>query len=219
MDQIQTDKINSFLKLCGIENKDTFIEKCSTLKDFLYEENSKYNLTRIKDDFEFWNKHVADSASIGIYFAKQILASKRIADIGCGAGFPSIILSIMYPEQQITAIDSTGKKTNFVKMTSKALNLKNLEVITGRSNELKIACKFDLITARAVAEPTKIFRESHHLLSYDGNFILYQTPSEITTHLSAINKFTANDRFKWSIVAPFQIPGGENRIFLYSNRK
>lgn len=219
MDQIQTDKISSFLTLCGVIDLEAFIEKCSKLKSLLYEENAKYNLTRIKDDFEFWNRHIADSASIGIYFRKQILASNRIADIGCGAGFPSIILAIMYPEQHITAVDSTGKKINFVKMAAEALSLKNLEVITARSNELKIASRFDLITARAVAEPTKIFRETYHLLSNKGNFILYQTPSEIETHLSVINKFTSQDRFKWSISEPFHIPGGENRIFLYSNRK
>lgn len=219
MDQIQTDKIDSFLTLCGVKNLEAFIEKCSKLKSLLYEENAKYNLTRIKDDFEFWNRHIADSASIGIYFRKQILDSNRIVDIGCGAGFPSIILAIMYPEQLITAVDSTGKKTNFVKMAAKTLGLKNLEVITARSNELKIASRFDLITARAVAEPTKIFRETYHLLSNKGIFILYQTPSEIETHLSVINKFTSHDRFKWSISESFHIPGGENRIFLYSNRK
>lgn len=219
MDQIQTDKINSFLTLCGVKDIEIFIAKCTKLKDLLYEENSKYNLTSIKDDFEFWNRHIADSASIGIYFRKQILGSKTIADIGCGAGFPSIILAIMYPEQHIIAIDSTGKKTNFVKMASTALRLKNIEVITARSNELKTVSRFDLITARAVAEPTKIFRETYHLLSNKGNFILYQTPSEIETHLSVINKFTSQDRLKWSISETFQIPGGENRIFLYSNRK
>lgn len=216
MDQIQTDKIKSFLTLCGVGDNEIFFEKCTKLKELLYEENSKYNLTRIKDDFEFWNRHIADSASIGIYFKKQILESKRIADIGCGAGFPSIILAIMYPKQHIIAIDSTGKKTNFVKMAAEALSLKNIEVVTGRSNELKIVSKFDLITARAVAEPTKIFRETYHLLSNKGNFILYQTPSEIETHLSIINKFTSQDRIKWSVSEPFQIPGGENRIFLYS---
>lgn len=216
MDQSQTDKINSFLELCGVKEIDSFIEKCSKLKNLLYEENSKYNLTRIKDDFEFWNRHIADSASIGIYFRSQITASKQIADIGCGAGFPSLIMAMMYPEQHIIAIDSTGKKTNFVKMAADALDLKNLEIITARSNELKISSRFDLITARAVAEPTKIFRDTVHLLSNKGNFILYQTPSDIKTHLSEIKKFTARDGFKWSISEPFQIPGGENRIFLYS---
>ncbi len=219
MDQTQTDRINNFLELCGVKNNNSFIEKCSALKNLLYEENTKYNLTRIKDDFEFWNRHIADSASIGIYFKNLISSSKYIADIGCGAGFPSIVLAIMYPEQNITAIDSIGKKTNFVKMAAHALNLSNLKVITGRSNELKPAIKSDLITARAVAEPTKIFKETKHLLSGKGNFVLYQTPSEVESQLYEINKLSSKNGFIWSTSAPFQIPGGENRIFLYSKRK
>lgn len=219
MDQLQIDRINRFLTLCGVEKLEAFTEKCSVLKNFLYEENLKYNLTRIKDDFEFWNRHVADSASIAIYFREQILKAKKIADIGCGAGFPSLILAMMFPSQCITAVDSIGKKTNFVKIAADVLSLKNLEVITGRSNELKLSSKFDIITARAVAEPTKIFRETKHLLSNTGNFILYQTPTNIETQLTEINSFTEKSGLTWTLSNPFQIPGEENRIFLYSKRK
>lgn len=213
------DKIKQFLTLCGIADVENFFAKCYILKDFLYEENSKYNLTRIKDEFEYWNRHVADSASIGIYFSKQLSSTKRIADIGCGAGFPSMILAIMYPNQIFTAIDSVGKKTNFVRLAAEKLELKDFEVITGRSNELKLAQKFDLITARAVADPVKIFRETKHLLIESGNYILYQTPTQIDSLKSDIEKLSAKNGFIWSLSEPFQLPGGEKRIFLYSSRK
>jgi len=212
------DRVKIFLARCGVTDIDSFSEKCSQLKDFLYEENSKYNLTRIRDEFEYWNRHIADSASIGIYFKKQLTAAKKIADIGCGAGFPSIILAIMFPNQIFTAIDSIGKKTNFVRIAAQKLELKNLQVITGRSNELKLSTKSDLIIARAVAEPVKIFKETKHLLAQSGNYILYQTPTQIDPLKTDIEKISAKNGFKWHLSEPFQLPGGENRIFLYSTR-
>ena len=212
-------KIQDFLLSCGIKDIDAFVSKCILLKEFLYEENSKYNLTRIKDDFEYWNRHIADSASIGLFFTKKLMASNRIADIGCGAGFPSMVMALIYPNQHITAIDSIGKKTNFVKMASEKLGLSNIEVVTARSNELKLPQKFDIITARAVAEPSKILKETRHLLAPDGNYILYQTPSEIEALKSAVSVVSAKFGFKWHLSEPFTLPSGENRIFLYTSRR
>ncbi|HBM15346.1 MAG TPA: 16S rRNA (guanine(527)-N(7))-methyltransferase RsmG [Lentisphaeria bacterium] len=213
------DRIAIFLNLCKVSVSETIIQKLTDLKELLYQENLKYNLTRIKDEFEYWNKHVADSASIGLYFSQVIESSKTIADIGCGAGFPSIVLSIMYPNQIFTAIDSIGKKTTFVKMASEKLQLKNLEVITGRSNEIKLSKKFDFITARAVSEPVKIFRGTKHLLTQSGNYILYQTPARIETLKSEVETISSKYGFAWFLSEVFHLPGGETRIFLYSSRK
>lgn len=210
-------KVIEFLKKCGVSNIEKFMLNCQILKDLLEEENSKYNLTRITADFDYWNKHVADSASMGLFFKDKLLTGIKIADIGCGAGFPSIILAIAFPKTSITAIDSTGKKTDFVRLIKEKLKLDNLSVITGRARELKLDRKFDIITARAVGEPIKIFKESKTWLIRGGMFILYQTPT-ILSELNTLNKLTSEYKIRWETTEQFTLPGGEQRLFLYCSQ-
>lgn len=209
--------ITDFIKKCGISDVDKLLSKCETLKVLLSEENSKHNLTRITSDFDYWNKHIADSASMGLFFKDRLLAGIKVADIGCGAGFPSIVLAIAFPKIEVTAIDSVGKKAEFVRLIKEKLTLDNLTVVTGRARELKFFGKFDIITARAVGEPIKIFRESRTWLSKYGSFVLYQTPS-ICSEVDLINRLTCGYEMYWKTTEQFVLPGGETRIFLYSKQ-
>ncbi len=210
-------EIIDFLEKCGIPDVKDFLSKCEILKVLLLEENLKHNLTRITSDFDYWNKHIADSASIGFFFKDKLLNGVKIADIGCGAGFPSIVLAIAFTKTDVTAIDSTGKKTEFVRLAKEKIGLNNLSVVTGRARELKLTGKFDIITARAVGEPIKIFRESQSWLNKGGNFVLYQTPS-ICSELNVLNKLTCGYGIHWKTTEQFTLPGGENRVFLYSKK-
>lgn len=214
IDNSKQKNITDFLGKCGISDVKNFLSKCEILKRLLLEENVKFNLTRIISDFDYWNKHIADSASIGLFFKDKLLNGVKVADIGCGAGFPAIVLAIAFPKTEITAIDSTGKKTEFVRLVKKKLELNNLLVIKGRARELNLF-GFDIITARAVGEPIKIFRESRTWLAKGGSFVLYQTPS-ICSEIDSINKLTCGYGIKWKATEQFILPGGENRIFLYS---
>lgn len=208
-----------FYKKCGITDIDKFIEKCTRLKNFLDEENKKFNLTRIREGFDYWNKHIADSLSISIFFPEIVEKKLAVADIGCGAGFPALVLAIAFVNLEITAIDSTRKKTNFVMHAAKLLDLDNIKVITGRGNELRLLQKFDLITARAVAEPYIIFRETKNLLKSTGKIIVYQTPKDIDEKLKVNNKETEQFSFIWNTTSLFTLPGGEERLFIVGNKK
>jgi 16S rRNA (guanine527-N7)-methyltransferase len=210
-------EIIEFIKRCGIPDVDKLLSRCETLKVLLLEENSKHNLTRITSDFDYWNKHIADSASMGLFFKDKLLDGIKIADIGCGAGFPSIVLAIAFQKTEITAIDSVGKKAEFVRLAKGKLALDNLTVVTGRARELKFFGKFDIITARAVGEPIKIFRESRAWLSKCGSFVLYQTPS-ICSEVDSLNRLTCGYGICWKATEQFALPGGENRTFLYSKK-
>jgi 16S rRNA (guanine527-N7)-methyltransferase len=215
IDSTSLKRITVFLGKCGIADVKNLLSRCETLKVLLLEENSKHNLTRITSDFDYWNKHIADSASIGLFFKNKLLNGIKIADIGCGAGFPSIVLAIAFPKIKVTAIDSIGKKTEFVRLAKEKIGLNNLSVVTGRARELKLPVKFDMITARAVGEPIKIFKESRAWLNKGGSFILYQTPS-ICSEFDSLNKLTCGYGIHWKATEQFTLPGGENRIFLYS---
>lgn len=208
-------EIVDFLQTCGIPHVDSLLSKCEALKGLLLEENTKHNLTRITSGFDYWNKHIADSASIGLFFKEKLLNGIKIADIGCGAGFPSIVLAIAFPKTEVVAIDSVGKKTDFVRLAKEKIGLNNLSVVTGRARELKLSGKFDMITARAVGVPIGIFKDSRAWLKKQGSFVLYQTPS-ICSELDSLNKLTCGYGTHWRTTEPFTLPGGEHRIFLYS---
>ena len=79
--------------------------------------NRQFNLTRITEPEEFWEKHLWDSLR-GIapkqHFIPGIEKSKRIIDIGTGAGFPGIPISLLFPNSHVTLLDSTRKKITFI---------------------------------------------------------------------------------------------------------
>ncbi len=196
-----------------------FVEKIRRFQDLLREENAKYNLTRIVESPEFEWKHVADSLAIAGFFPELTRGRWRIADIGCGAGFPSVVLAAAFPDVEITAIDSTGKKANFVRLAAETLSLANLRVVCGRGVELnrkpEFQDAFDVVTARAVAPAAKLFREcSKFPRKKGGRFIFYQSPQQAESELPELFSLTKRH---WHKTDAFELPGGAgSRLFLYS---
>ena len=210
------EKIKSYCELCGVGNIEKFIEDCSLLKKILTSENKKYNLTRIREDSDYWNKHIADSLSVVSAFPELKENNYKIADVGCGAGFPSLVLAIAFKNLKLTAIDSIQKKTNFVQLAAKQLELNNLDVIWGRARELKINEQFDYVTARAVAEPIKIFKECRKFINQNGKIIIFQTPKTQTAPVDILNKWTKKYSFTWDKTDELILPGGDKRLFIYA---
>ena len=132
-----------------------------------------------------------------------------LADIGCGAGFPSLVLALAFPSWKIFAIDSAGKKTRFVESASQALQLKQITVVNRRSNELNHLAeyrkRFDIVTARAVAESPRLYRDNRDFPMEKGCFIFYKTPEQAAEELPELQK-SAKKRH-WSISENFQLPG------------
>ena len=206
---------------CGVNSPEKFIVMCDRLELLLNETNQYTNLTRICSHDDFINKHVADSLLIAKYLPQLTHESITIADIGCGAGFPSLILAIAYPNLQITAIDSNQKKCAFVTTAAEKLGLPNLQVVAGRARELnrqpQWQGKFNIITARAVAEAATIFRETKNMLTDGGKFIFYKTPQQVTSDLPKLEKNSQKYNFTWQTTEIYALPGGGGqRQFIYS---
>ncbi|MBR2643492.1 MAG: 16S rRNA (guanine(527)-N(7))-methyltransferase RsmG [Lentisphaeria bacterium] len=182
----------AFAEECHVKNAPEFAIQCARLREILEEANKITNLTRILGEQDFAIKHAADSLSIGKFFPELAEKTLRIADIGCGAGFPSLILALAYPQLTITSIDSTGKKIAFVADAAKKLGLTNLTAIHGRANELnrkqEFMRKFDIITARAVAEAASIYRDTSKFPAPGGRYILYQSPERAETDSAQLQK-------------------------------
>ena len=126
-------------------------ERFYLLTETMLAVNEHMNLTAITEPEEIIVKHYTDCALL----APLVPHGAMTADIGTGAGFPSLPLAILRPDVRILAVDSTEKKCRYVEETAKKLGLLNLEVRAGRAEMLgKDAAfreQFDVVTARAVA--------------------------------------------------------------------
>lgn len=116
------------------------------LLDELARWNRAYNLTAVTDPDAMLTHHLLDSLA-----ASPDLAGARVADIGCGAGFPGLPLAIVHPDVRFTLIDSVAKKIRFVGHCARTLGLANVTALHGRAERLAAAGPFDTVVARACA--------------------------------------------------------------------
>lgn len=140
------------LKLLNINVTADMLKDLSTYYDYLVEWNQKINLTSIINKEEVYLKHFYDSLTL----SKAIDLNKviNVCDVGTGAGFPGLVLKIVFPNIKMTLVDSTKKRTMFLEQLIKKLNIINCDVVTARAEDFikKNREKFDLITCRAVSK-------------------------------------------------------------------
>ena len=124
--------------------------KFHLLSERMAEVNEYMNLTAIKEPRAVIALHYADSLTI----EPLLPQNAKVADIGCGAGFPSLPLAICRPDLQILSLDSTAKRIRYVEETAALLGCNNLKAVAMRAEEGGKGLyreKFDVCTARAVA--------------------------------------------------------------------
>ena len=165
----QNDFINE-LKKINIELTEQQIKQLEDYKKFLKEYNEHTNLTRIIDDNDIYLKHFYDSLTVCKYI--DLNNYNNLLDIGTGAGFPGMVLKIVYPNLEVTLLDSNNKKTTFLNELSKRLNIK-VNIINDRS-ENYINNKresYDIVLSRAVANLSILLELSVPFVKIDGYFI------------------------------------------------
>ncbi len=154
----------------GIKLDNEKIEQLDLYMKLLQTENKKYNLTAIIKNEDIYLKHFYDSLTI---FKIEKLSNQKICDLGTGAGFPGLVLKIVFPNLDVTLIEATNKKCEFLKLVINKLNLKKITVINTRAeiyakNNREI---FDIVTARAVAPLKHLLEYAIPLLKVKGYFI------------------------------------------------
>ncbi|MBD2140067.1 16S rRNA (guanine(527)-N(7))-methyltransferase RsmG [Anabaena sp. FACHB-1250] len=143
--------------------------------------NRQINLTRITEPEEFWEKHLWDSLR-GIapkqIFIPGIDRGKRIIDIGTGAGFPGLPIALIFPNSQVTLLDSTGKKIAFIETVLSALALNNAKTLLGRAEEIgqqyEHRQNYDVAVIRAVGNVSVCAEYSLPLVRKGGLAIIYR---------------------------------------------
>lgn len=113
--------------------------------------NAKINVVSRKDFDQLYLRHILHSLAIAKVCRFE--AGARVLDVGCGGGFPSIPLAIMFPEVQFTAVDSIAKKITVVRGVAEGAEIRNIEALNMRVEQLDR--RYDYVVSRAVTEMSK----------------------------------------------------------------
>ena len=169
------------------KQKEDFIKLGELYKDW----NNKLNLISRKDLDNLYEKHILHSLSIAkiISFKKNT----KILDVGTGGGFPGIPLAIIFPKCKFTLVDSIVKKIKVVEDISKKLNLKNVETINDRVENLNE--KYDFVVSRAVTQLPKFIQWVGNKITGNNfnslsNGILYLKGGDLTNEIHGIKNIT-----------------------------
>ena len=199
------------------------IEQFDQYLKLLQEWNEKINLTAITQKEEVYLKHFYDSITAGLYvdFTKGV---QSLCDVGAGAGFPSIPLKIIFPQLEITIVDSLNKRIQFLTLLSQTLGLDNVHFYHDRAETFgqnkQFRESFDFVTARAVARMSVLSELCLPLVKKDGLFIALKasnTKEEMAEGQKAIT--TLGGKFREEFVFELPREAGERHIVLIDKKK
>ncbi|MCL0318905.1 16S rRNA (guanine(527)-N(7))-methyltransferase RsmG [Apilactobacillus xinyiensis] len=194
----------------GIELTAKQLDQFNQYYELLVSTNEHVNLTTITDKKEVYLKHFYDSITPAFFTPALRSDNLSICDVGAGAGFPSIPLKIVFPNLEVSIIDSLNKRINFLDNLVKTLGLKGVHLYHARAEEFggkrsKYRESFDVVTARAVARMTVLSELCLPLVKQGGQMIALkalQAENEINNAKQAIGTLGA----KLSLDQEFNLP-------------
>lgn len=181
--------LDNFILECnklGIELNEEQINKLDKYHELLVEYNKVMNLTGITEKEEVYLKHFYDSLTIVKVI--NLKEETSLCDIGTGAGFPGLVIKIIFPHLKVILLDSLNKRVEFLKKVINELKLDNIEVIHVRAEEyaLENRNKFDITTARAVAHLSILLEYAIPMTKENKYFIALK--ANVDEELNEINK-------------------------------
>ena len=189
--------------------------------ELLVEWNEKINLTAITEKDEVYLKHFYDSIAPilqGLIENQPI----RLLDIGAGAGFPSLPMKILFPELDVTIIDSLNKRINFLHLLAEELGLSGVHFYHGRAEDFAqdkvFRAQFDLVTARAVARMQVLSELTIPFLKVGGRLLALKAsnaPEELEEAKNALNLLFS----KVEDNLQYELPNGDPRYITLVEKK
>lgn len=169
MDSYSKD-ISWFISICsanGLNLSDAQVASFENYRKLLISWNSRINLISRKDEDNFFPNHALNC--ISFLFAHRLKPNTKILDLGTGGGLPGIPLKIINPDLNLTLLDSIAKKTAALSNIVEKMDLENVEVITGRAENLaksdEFHRKFDYVITRAAGKLDEVIKWSREFLS------------------------------------------------------
>ncbi len=191
-------------KELGVELDEEKLTRFFLYSDELKKWNKKINLTSITSERDIVIRHFLDS--LALY---RILASRQvqtILDIGAGAGFPGLPLSIANPMFKVALLEATEKKVHFLRHMARSLGLTNVEVILGRAESPEIIKRysnaFDCVCSRALAGLSEVMDLSLPYAKKSGIIVAVKGPSAID-EIKALNTKHISKPEMYAVKIPF----------------
>lgn len=204
------EKFKNGLQQLHIALSEKQMEQFLQYYELLVEKNKVMNLTAITEFDEVVEKHFLDSVSLTQQL--DLHQPLKVLDLGTGAGFPGIPLKIVFPELEITLMDSLNKRVLFLQDVISSLQLENIEAVHGRAEEAaknkKYREGFDLCVSRAVANISTLSEYCLPFVKVGGSFISYKS-STIEDELEEGKKGIAILGGKVKDVYKFTLPESE----------
>jgi len=189
--------------------------------ELLVEWNQKINLTAITEKEEVYLKHFYDSIAPilqGLIENQEI----KLLDIGAGAGFPSLPMKILYPQLDVTIIDSLNKRINFLQLLAEELDIEGVHFYHGRAEDFAqdkhFRAQFDIVTARAVARMQVLSELTIPYLKVGGKLLALKAsnaPEELTEAKNALNLLFSKVEDNLS----YTLPNGDPRYITIVEKK
>ena len=206
---IDKNRLEAKCAALGIALTGPMLDALDQYAEILVEYNQKVNLTAITDPEGIEDKHFADS----LLLANLPETAGKLVDVGTGAGFPGVVAKIFKPELQLTLMEPTGKRVEFLKYVCAQLGLSGVEFAKERAEEAARKVwreQFDVATARGVAALPMLAEYCLPLVKVGGVFLAMKGPGaaeELAESGAALKKLGG----KGSGVAEFHLPGGDVR--------
>jgi len=151
-------KLNNGLLEAGINLPQETGQKLLDYLGLIQKWNKVHNLTAVRDPEEMVTLHLLDSLSVSPF-----IEGARLLDVGSGAGLPGIPLAICRQDLQVTVLDSSHKKTSFMRQAKAELGIDNLEVVCGRVEAYQPPQLFDIVISRAFSDLGEFLQLTRHL--------------------------------------------------------
>ena len=204
------------LKKINITLTEHMLEQLEKYDEVLRAENKKYNLTAKQNKEDDYLKHFYDSLTLSKIIK---LENQSLCDIGTGAGFPGMVLKIIYPNLKVTLVDATEKKCKFLQLVIQELGLKDIEVIHARAEiySKTVREKYDIVTSRAVAPLKHLLEYSIPLVKVGGNYIAMK--SDIQKEIENIDIYYKKLKIEEEKMLTFTLPYEESTRTLIRYKK
>ncbi|UFJ40442.1 16S rRNA (guanine(527)-N(7))-methyltransferase RsmG [Brevibacillus humidisoli] len=201
----------------GISLAPSQLEQFNTYYRLLVEWNERMNLTAITAEDEVYLKHFYDSITAAFYFSFANVTT--VADIGAGAGFPSLPLKICFPHLRVTIVDSLQKRIGFLEHLAKELGLDGVTMVHARAEDAgqnpQLRESFDLVTGRAVARLNILAEYCLPFVRVDGHFLAMKG-ANVSLEMNEAKKAIKTLGGKTVKVESFELPddAGERNIII-----
>jgi len=194
------------LKKINIDINELQLQQLNRYYELLVEWNEKINLTAIIEKKDVYLKHFYDSLTITKII--DLNKEENLCDVGTGAGFPGIVLKILFPNLKVTLIDALDKRIKFLNIIIEELDLKNIETIHARSEEYGVKNRemYDVVTARAVANLPVLLEYCVPLVKKEKYFIPLKAniSQEIINSQNAIKELSVVEENRIEFLLPIE---------------